>query len=403
MAPTRIQLDGAEARVAVDLLATTFLAALLAGTGLLWARQKWPTAVAGPAWLRWLGGLGSMGLALLGAVLLVLGWGGLLGVALAWWGCVLALLAVWGGDVLWPGRKVLLIAGGVAALVAGGVGWLLEGSTVLWIWALLAATATAQTLWLIAQPETQARLRWFRLYLNPWMVLLGLAVLVRIPVPLWPEGFPIISATQMLLISLAALLWGWERIGVRIVLLTSLAFALGLGVELLGSKTGIPFGLYTYEGAPQPTLWSVPLIVPLGWFALVLSAHVLAGGRPWLTGLLVVAWDLGLEALMPAKGYWTWQDPNPLWYGAPIQNYLAWFAVGFVISWMYGWMGPELHQKGSFAWAYRLEALFIPLGLALFGLWPAAVVCGLAMNVLAWSDHVQRLRWSGQPAVGHEP
>jgi putative membrane protein len=131
-------------------------------------------------------------------------------------------------------------------------------------------------------------------------------------------------------------------------------------------------------------LLGVPLIVPLGWFGMVLAAHVLAGGRPWLTGLLVVAWDLGLEALMPHKGYWAWQDPDPLWYGAPLQNYLSWFAVGALLSWVYLRLGPELRRGTGLAWAYRLEALFMPVGLALFGLWPAALVCGVAMNALAW-------------------
>lgn len=346
----------------------------------------------GPTWLRGLGGLLGMGLALLGAVLLVLGGGGLLGVALAVWGSVLAALAVWGGDLLWAARRPLL---GVA-LLGGGMGWLVGREAVMGVWAALATSAMFQVVWLLRQPEALARLGWLCLHLKAWMVLLALAVLVRVPVPLLPEAFPLLGTVQMVLISLAALLWGWGRIGVWIVLLAGLAFVLGLGVELLGSKTGIPFGLYTYQGAPPPTVGGVPLIVPLGWFALVLSAHVLAGGRPWFTGLLVVAWDLGLEALMPAKGYWTWQDPHPLWYGAPMQNYLAWFAVGAVISWMYGRLGPSLHQDGAFAWAYRLEALFLPVGLALFGLWPAAVVCGLAMNVLAWFDRIQRLGWSKQ-------
>lgn len=367
----------------VELL-ITLLAFLLAWGGLA---RFWPQgAGVGPAWVRGLGGLLGMGLALLGAVLLVLGGGGLLGVALAVWGSVLAALAVWGGDLLWAARRPLL---GVA-LLGGGLGWLVGREAVMGVWAALAASAMFQVVWLVRQPEALARLGWLRLHLKAWMVLLALAVLVRVPVPLLPEAFPLLGTVQMVLISLAALLWGWGRIGVRIVLLAGLAFALGLWVELLGSKTGIPFGVYSYQGAPGPTVAGVPLIVPLGWFALVLSAHVLAGGRPWLVGLLVVAWDLGLEALMPAQGYWTWQDPHPLWYGAPMQNYLAWFAVGAVISWMYGRLGPSLHQDGAFAWAYRLEALFIPLGLALFGLWPAALVSGLAMNALAWPEHLGR-------------
>ncbi|GIW25517.1 MAG: hypothetical protein KatS3mg069_1784 [Meiothermus sp.] len=366
----------------------------MAWGALAWVRPQ--GSIAGPAWLRGLGGLGGMGLALLGAVLLVLDWNGLLGAALAVWGCALALLAVWGGDLLWAGQRPLMAVTGGVALLGGGLGWWVGGQAELGVWAALSATGAAQALWLLRQPEALARLRWLQTHLKPWMVCLILAVLVRIPVPLWPEGFPLISLVQMGLIGLAALWWGYAQVGARIGLLFALAFGLGLGVELLGSQTGLPFGLYTYQGAPPPTVLGVPLIVPLGWFALVLSAHGLAGGRPWLTGLLVVAWDLGLEALMPAKGYWTWQDPHPLWYGAPLQNYLAWFAVGFVISWMYGRLGPALHRNRSFAWAYRLEALFIPVGLALFGLWPAALVCGLAMNLLAWSEYLWRYGGPGR-------
>lgn len=373
----------------VEVLGITLLTLGLAWGGLMLRGPR--AAAAGPAWLRGLGGGLGLGLALLGAVLLVQGGGGLLGVALAVWGCLLAALAVWGGDLLWAARRWWL---GVA-LLGGGVGWLAGHEAARAVWAGLSATAAAQALWLARQPAAQARLAGLRRHLRPWMLLLALAVLVRIPVPLWPEGFALISTAQMLLISLAALLWGWARTGRRIVLLAGLAFALGLGVELLGSQTGLPFGLYTYQGTPQPTLAGVPLIVPLGWFSLVLSAHVLAGGRAWGTGLLVVAWDLGLEALMPAQGYWSWQDPNPLWYGAPLQNYLAWFAVGYGISWMYGRLGPGLHQDRAFAWAYRLEALFLPAGLALLGLWPAAVVCGLAMNGLAWWDYLGGLKQRG--------
>lgn len=376
----------------MDILLLTLGMLLLAWGGLTWLRLQGLNA--GPSWLRGWGGLGGVGLALLGAVLLVLGWNGLLGAALAVWGCGLALLAVWGGDLLWAARRTLAVVAGGALLIGGGLSWLAGGRAELGVWAVLAATVAAQALWLLRQPEALARLWWLQTHLKPWMVLLALAVLVRIPVPLWPEGFALISLVQMSLISLAALWWGFGQVGARIGLLFGLAFALGLGVELLGSKTGLPFGFYTYQGAPPPTVLGVPLIVPLGWFVLVLSAHGLAGGRPWLTGLMVVAWDLGLEALMPARGYWTWQDPHPLWYGAPLQNYLAWFGMGFVISWMYGRLGPGLHRDRSFGWAYRLEALFIPVGLALFGLWPAALVCGLAMNLLAWSEYLRG--WAGE-------
>jgi lycopene beta-cyclase len=360
-------------------------AALLAGT-LAWVWRGQSSLdfyqLRRSALMRFWGGLGGLGLAMAGAVLMVLGGISPTGLSLAFGGSVLSVLAVWGADVLVLSRAVVLRS----SLVAVGMGGLLAWSLnpMVWLVLVLSALVAAQTLVLLNNPTARGRLLWLRQNLKLWQFLLIVAVLIRIPVPLWPESFSVIAILQISLISLAALLWGWSRIGVRILGLALLAFSIGLLVELLGSRTGFPFGVYTYEGAPAPTLFTVPLIVPLGWFSLVLAAHLLAGGRPWLTGLLMVAWDLGLEALMPYKGYWQWLDPNPFWYGAPIQNYLAWFVVGFLISWIFARFGPELRRDPSFGWAYRLEALFIPVGLALFGLYPAAIVCGIAMNLLAW-------------------
>ena len=339
------------------------------------------------ALMRLWGGLGGLGLAMAGAVLMVLGGIGPIGLSLAVGGSVLSVLAVWGADVLMLFRGVVLRSSLIATGVGGLLAWSLNPAV--WLVLVLSALTVAQSVVLLKDSTARGRLLWLRSNLKLWQVLLIAAVLIRIPVPLWPESFSVIAILQISLISVAALLWGWSRIGVRILGLALVAFSIGLLIELLGSRTGFPFGVYTYEGAPAPTLFSVPLIVPLGWFSLVLSAHLLANGRPWLTGLLVVAWDLGLEALMPLKGYWQWLDPNPFWYGAPIQNYLAWFAVGFLISWIFARFAPELRREQSFGWAYRLEALFIPVGLAMFGLYPAAIVCGLAMNLLAWRG----VRW----------
>ena len=55
----------------------------------------------------------------------------------------------------------------------------------------------------------------------------------------------------------------------------------GWAVEVLGSRTGVPFGPYDYS-APGPTLAGVPLLVPIGWFAFALIAlAVVPGRRAW--------------------------------------------------------------------------------------------------------------------------
>ena len=232
---------------------------------------------------------------------------------------------------------------------------------------------------------------------RPWMVLTALYGLSKIPVPLWPAGFPLLGTLGTGLLFLAALSFAWDKVGAAQALgLAAVAFLAGLGVELLGSRTGFPFGLYSYAGAPGPLLLGVPLLVPLGWFAMTLSAALLARGRPWLTGLLLVAWDVGLEPLMTQQGFWSWQDPAPLWAGAPLQNFLAWFVVGVILNFVFKEVAPGLFAAKTplpvtmfrpvttFAAAYLLETAFMPGGLLLLGAgWAAALFTFACMGGLA--------------------
>ncbi|MFC5848385.1 carotenoid biosynthesis protein [Deinococcus petrolearius] len=232
---------------------------------------------------------------------------------------------------------------------------------------------------------------------RPWHAWMALYVALKIPVPLWPGGFPALGLASTAALFASALWYaagclGGGRVGwARAAGLAALAFLAGWGAELLGSHTGFPFGRYSYAGAPGPLLLGVPLIVPLGWFALTLAATRLAGGRPVLAGGLLALWDVGLEPLMTAQGFWTWSDPRPLWAGAPLQNFLGWWAVGGLIAWALTRLGPELfarrpqgrrpEQGGDFALAYPIETFFLPGGLVLVGRPAEAGVTLLAMGL----------------------
>lgn len=220
------------------------------------------------------------------------------------------------------------------------------------------------------------RTRWvaFARQMRPWTWLLALYVALKIPVPLWPDGFPVLGLASTAALFLSALAFAWERVGARkALLMAALAFGAGLGVEMLGNRTGFPFGIYSYATAPGPRVFEVPLLVPLGWFAFSLAGMLLSGGRAWLAGLLMMLWDVGLEPLLTAERYWLWSDPNPLWAGAPLQNFLGWWAVGSLIGWAFGRIAPELFraatEKGrvSFSLAYPIETFFLPGGLILVG------------------------------------
>ncbi|MDV6373610.1 carotenoid biosynthesis protein [Deinococcus sp. ZS9-10] len=241
---------------------------------------------------------------------------------------------------------------------------------------------------------------------RPWMWLIALYAALHVPVPLWPEGFGVLGLASTAALFVGALLYAAERVGWgRSWLMAALACGLGLSAEVIGTRTGFPFGIYSYATAPEPLLLGVPLMVPLGWFALTLAGLLLAGGRAWLAGLLLALWDVGLEPLMTAQRYWLWSDPNPLWAGAPLQNFLGWWAVASGISWALLKVGPGvffpslLADKNvrptsfNFAVAYPIEAFFLPGGLILVGRYlEAAVTLGAMLLGLGLARAVRGRR-----------
>ena len=81
----------------------------------------------------------------------------------------------------------------------------------------------------------QGGLRW----LTPWLGVTILAFLLRIPVPLWPAGFPLLATLSTGLLTLAAWLFVARHAGAaRATGMAMLGVTLGWAVEKLGSVTG---------------------------------------------------------------------------------------------------------------------------------------------------------------------
>ena len=116
--------------------------------------------------------------------------------------------------------------------------------------------------------------------------------------------------------------------------------------EWVGARTGFPFGPYAYTERFGWRLGGVlPVAIPLAWLVVLLCGRYLAAFlRPDATRLelaLGVAFvatltDLNLEFVAwKVRGYWVWYPQTsateaPGW--PPLQNYLAWFALSFLLS-----------------------------------------------------------------------
>jgi uncharacterized membrane protein len=120
-------------------------------------------------------------------------------------------------------------------------------------------------------------------------------------------------------------------------------------VQIIGVKTGIPFGPLNYTENFGPKLfhllpWSIPII----WVVFLLNSRGVAKLilRPWrtanyygfwimgLTCLLTVMLDFGLEPFATRINHlWSWKMINPIlsWYDSPWVNFLGWGATSLLI------------------------------------------------------------------------
>lgn len=113
-----------------------------------------------------------------------------------------------------------------------------------------------------------------------------------------------------------------------------IAGSVGWLAELAGSKTGLPFGPYSYTDVLQPQVAGVPLVMVCAWLVLIgyvkslepalkLTAplRVLVGAA-WMTAI-----DLAIEPVATGMlGYWRWHAPG-IYFGVPASNFAGWFAL----------------------------------------------------------------------------
>ncbi|AFG37361.1 carotenoid biosynthesis protein [Spirochaeta africana] len=238
-----------------------------------------------------------------------------------------------------------------------------------------------------------------------------------------PVGQGILLLWILGMIAVPILKWtlgsGAERIGITIGVLLQIALVLsillpvwgvgrtlaawiavsGLGwlSEVIGSRTGIPYGPYHYTTVLQPQVMRVPVIIPLAWMMMMPPAWAIghaasaALGVPGsavfmiiLSALAFTAWDLYLDPQMVHWDFWRWERKG-LYFGIPLINYLGWFLVAAAITALVGPSAipaPPLLLVYFLTWilqAIAQLAFWRLVGPGIFGLLGMGV-----MAVLAW-------------------
>lgn len=138
-----------------------------------------------------------------------------------------------------------------------------------------------------------------------------------------------------LLLCLFLTLWNFPlKNGWKSILLWSLIYILGMGVELVGVHTGLLFGKYHYGNNLGPKIAGVPFLIGVNWMILTFITGSICRRfikQKWLvilcSALLMVTLDFFIEVNAPRFDFWYWDIGYP-----PLRNFIDWFIIAVIMQ-----------------------------------------------------------------------
>ena len=215
-------------------------------------------------------------------------------------------------------------------------------------------------------------------------VLLGMRIPFRVEFLL---GY--VVASLVFVVWHAVLTKGWRRSLVMFVL----SFIVAFTAEALGVNFGLVFGNYYYTKILGFSLFGIPLLAALAWEPIVYAAFCLSdmlsqrlvstlpqslrkSNYIWIAAIgafATTAWDMMIDPIAVSQGWWIWEGGGPyvpyVANGVPIQNFIGWLGVAFVINLIYRLVveGIEQPKQSPALSFYGPLVLYCSLFLTAFG------------------------------------
>lgn len=150
-----------------------------------------------------------------------------------------------------------------------------------------------------------------------------------------------------LVLSIGLLFWNHNDFSKSFFIFSVLTFLTGYFVEVAGVKTGMIFGHYSYGKTLGFKLLNVPVIIGINWLMLIYIVGVIfnklnvPGVLKSLFGAVVLTTlDFFIEVVAIKYDFWKWSNYTP-----PIQNFVAWFIVSFLLLLLFNTMNFSKNNK----------------------------------------------------------
>ncbi len=208
-----------------------------------------------------------------------------------------------------------------------------------------------------------------------------------VPFTLFALPFLLLTALPTIWVSIQA--WGARRAFYIWMALSLFAYV----IEIIGVKTGFPYGYFRYSLGIQPLIYGVPLWLPLAWVPLILGAWQLAHGlhqskavKIFITAGLLVAMDLVLDPGAVVLGLWQYtaitSELSLMYYSVPVSNYLGWCLSGGIGGLILSHL-DQYQRKSRLIW-WLMPSLFggaFWTGVTLRATHTLAVIAGVSLLV----------------------
>ncbi|HWQ81911.1 MAG TPA: carotenoid biosynthesis protein [Ignavibacteria bacterium] len=178
----------------------------------------------------------------------------------------------------------------------------------------------------------------------------------------------------------------YKNFGLLNLLYLPAIFAMVMIVEITGASTGFPFGNYYYSEILQPQIFNAPVAVGLSWIMTSLTSlfivRTFAPGNSILNvfsaSALLTAYDLVLEPFAAhVNRFWVWEKGS-----VPIENYIAWFGVSFVITAVLNYI-PRKNELNESAGRITSAVSFLLLGINIFQFGTVNIFTGYTWQSIA--------------------